>query len=245
MNSKNILGVIGGLGPMSSAYFYELITSHTAVTKDQEHIDMLISSRASTPDRTAYILGDSSNSPLPAMIEEAVRLEHYGATMIVLICNTAHYFIDEIRKSLSVPMPSIVEETVKFLRANGKSMPAILATDGTLKSEAYQKKLSQLGMGYVTPTNDEQKTVMDVIYRYVKRGIPAPPEMLGGVIESLISRGCDSVIAGCTEIPLALKNLGNIAGVVDPMEVLAYKVIKSFNKTPTGFSPEFKNYIND
>lgn len=244
MKTNNVLGVIGGLGPMSSAYFYEFLTSHTSVTKDQEHIDILISSRSSTPDRTAFILGTSNDSPLPAMIEEAKRLENNGATMIVLVCNTAHYFIDEIRNAVNVPVPSIIEETVKFLQANGKKTPAILATDGTLKSEAYQKKLEESGLEYMFPTTDEQKTIMDIIYGYVKRGIPVPDGLLTGIITSLLSRGCDSVIAGCTEISLAVKESGVISSVVDPLEVLAYKVIKEFGKTPVGFSSEFENYIN-
>ena len=62
MENKNLLGIIGGLGPMSSAYFYELITTHTLAQKDQEHIDIILSSRASTPDRTDYILGLSDKN---------------------------------------------------------------------------------------------------------------------------------------------------------------------------------------
>ena len=106
---RKLLGVIGGLGPASSAYFYELVTEHTKAEKDQDHIDMILSSRATTPDRTDYILGRSDVSPLPAMIEDAKSLEEYGATAIVIPCNTAHYFIDEVRKAVSVPMPSIIE----------------------------------------------------------------------------------------------------------------------------------------
>ena len=66
MNEKrSLLGIIGGLGPASSAYFYELITEHTKASCDQDHIDIILSSRATTPDRTDYILGKSDKSPLP------------------------------------------------------------------------------------------------------------------------------------------------------------------------------------
>ena len=63
---RKLLGIIGGLGPMSSAYFYELITEHTLASRDQDHIDIILSSHATTPDRTDYILGRSNESPLPA-----------------------------------------------------------------------------------------------------------------------------------------------------------------------------------
>ena len=56
-NATKLLGILGGLGPMATVYFYEMLTAHTKADTDQEHIDIIISSRATTPDRTAYILG--------------------------------------------------------------------------------------------------------------------------------------------------------------------------------------------
>ena len=77
--NKNItLGILGGLGPMSSAYFYELVTEHTCAECDQDHIDIILSSRASTPDRTAFITGGSNDNPLFAMKEEAMKLISVG-----------------------------------------------------------------------------------------------------------------------------------------------------------------------
>ena len=98
MNKPLKLGILGGLGPMASAYFYEMITEHTKAERDQDHIDILLSSRASTPDRTDYIMGRSDESPLPIMIKDAKYLESCKVSAIVIPCNTAHYFIDEIRR---------------------------------------------------------------------------------------------------------------------------------------------------
>ena len=127
---RKLLGIIGGLGPMSSAYFYELVTEHTEAYSDQDHIDIILSSHATTPDRTDYILSRSDKSPLPAMVEDARSLEIYGASAIVIPCNTAHYFIDEVRRSVSVPMPSIITETVLHIKKCGFKCAAILATEG-------------------------------------------------------------------------------------------------------------------
>ena len=99
-----LLGILGGLGPYASAYFYELITTHTKAERDQDHINIILSSRASTPDRTDFILGNSDDSPLPWMIRDAKALEQFGATAIVIPCNTAHYFIHEVRRAVSVPV---------------------------------------------------------------------------------------------------------------------------------------------
>jgi len=63
------LGILGGLGPAASVYFYQLITRHTEALCDQDHLDIVLISKASIPDRTDYILGKSGESPLPAMTE--------------------------------------------------------------------------------------------------------------------------------------------------------------------------------
>ena len=99
MKDCSLLGILGGLGPMSTFYFCELLTAHTLAKSDADHVDMLISSRASTPDRTAYILGNSLESPLPVMLEEARRLAAAGADLIVIPCNTAHYFYDGLAEA--------------------------------------------------------------------------------------------------------------------------------------------------
>ena len=129
-----LLGILGGLGPMSSVYFYELLTAHTKASSDGDHIDLLISSRASTPDRTAFILGNSSSDPLPVMIEEAKRLERAGADLLVIPCNTAHYFYDGLKESCQIPILNIIEETVAHLYRNKIQKFGLLATAGTVES---------------------------------------------------------------------------------------------------------------
>ena len=98
------LGVIGGLGPLATAYFYELVTNMTDVTCDQDHIEILIHSRPQIPDRTGYIIGKSDKSPLPQMIEVGHSLEREGAQILAIPCITAHYFHEELTKNINVPI---------------------------------------------------------------------------------------------------------------------------------------------
>ena len=146
-----ILGILGGLGPMSTVYFYELLTAHTAVARDQEHIDLLISSRATTPDRTAFILGQSEENPLPAMIEEATRLARAGASLLVIPCNTAHFFYEGVQAAVSIPVLNIIRQNAAFCRHLGLSRVGVLATEGTVASGAYRDALASLGIDYLTP----------------------------------------------------------------------------------------------
>ena len=89
---KQVLGILGGLGPAASCYLYQMLIDHTPATCDQDHIDIVISSRASTPDRTAFIMGKSKDDPFAVMEQDGFSLVHYGATVLAIPCNTAHYF---------------------------------------------------------------------------------------------------------------------------------------------------------
>lgn len=229
---RKLLGIIGGLGPMSSAYFYELITEHTKASRDQEHIDIILSSRASTPDRTDYILGRSAENPLPCMVEDARSLEAYGATAIVIPCNTAHYFIDEVRRSVNVPVPSIIEETALYLKRSGAKKACILATEGTISSGSYQRVLEENGIEWETPDEDGKRALMDIIYGDVKGGVIPPPEKLYAVAEPLFERGCDRAILGCTELSLLKRSLKGDPRFVDSLEVLAYVSILLMGHEP-------------
>ena len=99
-----VLGIMGGLGPAASCYLYQMITDHTPAQKDQDHIDIVISSRASTPDRTAFIVGKSKDDPFDVMEQDGISLVRYGATVLAIACNTAHYFYDRLAAALPVPV---------------------------------------------------------------------------------------------------------------------------------------------
>lgn len=235
---RKLLGIIGGLGPMSSAYFYELVTEHTEASCDQEHIDIILSSRATTPDRTDYILGRSEKSPLPAMVEDARSLEAYGATAIVIPCNTAHYFIDEVRRSVSVPMPSIITETVLHIKKCGFKCAAILATEGTVSSSSYQREFDEHGLSYMLPDERGQALLMELIYCKVKRGIIPTPEELFAVTDPMFASGCDCAILGCTELSLIGKSIDD-ERFVDSLMVLANCSIKLMGRRTIGFPESF------
>lgn len=104
---------------MSSVFFYELLTENTDASCDQEHVDMLLSSRATIPDRTDYILGLSEDNPLPAMLEETKRLTDAGCTTIAMTCNTAHYFYEALQASTEVPILNIGRLAVEEIERHG------------------------------------------------------------------------------------------------------------------------------
>lgn len=217
----NRLGIIGGLGPMATAYFMELVTKMTQADTDQEHIDMIIYSRPSTPDRTKYILGESKESPLPAMIETGKALVEQHATRIAIPCITAHYFHDELEKAIRVPIIHGIAETVQYLSKRGYRSAGIMATDGTVRTGLFTEELRKKNMTAVYPDGTGQAYVMDLIYRNVKAGKPVDMEKFQAVADELHRKGAEVILLGCTELSLIKRDYPLQAGFLDVMEVLA------------------------
>ena len=239
MERSPLLGILGGLGPMSTVYFYEMLTAHTEARCDQEHLNIVISSYAETPDRTDYILGRSSDNPLTAMIENAKKLENFGATVIAIPCNTAHYFYSSLKNEVSVPILNIIEETVRIAAGVGIGKIGILATEGTVQSESYQRVSADFGVACEVPTPEEQAMLMDIIYGDIKQGRRADMDKFNRVAGSLLDRGCEKLILGCTELSLIKKNEGLGYEYLDSLEALAYRTILACGKPPCGFPAYF------
>ncbi len=243
LGSGRTLGVLGGLGPMSSVYFYEMLTAHTLAQRDQDHLNILISSRAETPDRTDFILGRSSDDPLPVMKFEVARLIGAGADIIAIPCNTAHYFYDRISESSGVPVINIVRQTAIFCRRLGVKRAGILATEGTVASGAYSNVFATAGIECIVPDVEEQKIISDIIYSQIKKGQAPDMEAFSRVCDGLVRRGCDRLILGCTELSLLKKNGALSDGLfIDSLEVLAYSAIRMCGKTPVGFGDELMSF---
>lgn len=227
-----LVGVLGGLGPMATVYFYDLVVEMTDAKNDQEHVDMIIMNRASTPDRTAYIIGKSDRSPLDVLIKDAKRLEKAGANFLVLTCNTAHYFYKEISESISIPLLNMIEETVDYAIDQKHKKIGILATTGNIKTELYQNMCRQKGVDFFVLDEEYQNKVMKIIYDDVKAGKKANMKEFDEIIDKVKENGCDCVILGCTELSIIKKdeNLDDNF-FVDSSEVLAMNtIIKSGRK---------------
>lgn len=233
-----LLGILGGLGPMSTVRFYEMLTAHTRAMSDADHIDAVISSRATTPDRTAYILGRSDQNPLPVMIEEARKLVDYGATLLAIPCNTAHFFYDALNAAVSVPILNIIEETVGMLTRMGTRRVGILATEGTVRAGAYHKVCAVHGIEAVSLPQAGQRRLNALIYDTIKCGAQPPAGELERIAAPLLAAGCQRLILGCTELSLIRRTHASDDEIyLDSAEVLALRTILRCNKTPIGFSP--------
>jgi aspartate racemase len=232
---NKILGILGGLGPMSSAYFYKLITMHTHALCDQDHIDIVISSKASTPDRTAFILKKSTNNPFDILEEEAKRLITYGADVIAMPCNTAHFFYERLNKVASVPVLNMVNLTVMRAKELNCKKIGILATDGTICTNTYQDTCMDIKIPFEIPSPAAQKELMNIIYGDIKAGQNANMQIFNSIVHELLKSGCDKIILGCTELSLIEKSNEFENTFIDSLDVLAKAAIIACGKMPQKF----------
>lgn len=223
---NKIVGVLGGLGPKATAYFIDMVVNLTKASCDQEHVDMIICNTSTTPDRTSYILGQSSENPAISLSKDAAKLEKCGADFLVMTCNTAHFFYDEILNNINIPFLNIIEETVLYAKENGHKKIGILATTGNINAQLYQNMCHKHNLDYCILNEPLQKTLMSIIYDDIKAGKQPNMANFNTIVEFLKSENCDGAILGCTELSI-LKNDNNLDGLfyIDSLEVLARKTI--------------------
>ena len=166
---------------------------------------------------------------MPEMLMASRGLEGAGADFLIIPCNTAHYFIEELRSELGIPVLHMIEMTASH---GAREYPdaktvGLIATDGTLRSGIYERFFGEAGMDVLVPTPYLQSRAMDAIYKHIKKGdLETGRKISLDVALDLVGRGADLVICGCTEISLVLKD-GDIAvPVVDPLQVLAEVAVR-------------------
>lgn len=228
---KKTIGILGGMGPMATADLFKKIVDYTAAAKDGEHIHVCIDSNTDIPDRTEAIL-HRGKDPVPEMVGSAVRLECMGADFLLIPCNTAHYFYDKISAMVHIPVLNMIEETAKEVKRQNIDCVGLLATDGTIETGVYDRVLESYGIRVLHPSIPAQKNVMDLIYKGVKAG-NKNIDLSGfyGTMDELMQNGAQTLILGCTELPIAFDMYQIKRKNIDPTSVLARSAIIYANGT--------------
>jgi aspartate racemase len=223
---KKTIGILGGMGPEATAHFFSLIIKNTAAAKDQDHIPVLIYNLPQIPERTPAILGKGP-SPVPLLRKGVRTLAKAGADFIVVPCISAHAFLPDIRRASAVPILSLLEEALVAAKKKkpGLKRAGLLASMGTVRSGLFAKTFAKAGIEIITPTEKDQSKVMEAVFG--KHGVKAgfaegrPRKLVLDVARRLIKRGAEAVIAGCTEIPLLLRDEDIPVPLIEPMRIAA------------------------
>lgn len=217
------LGIIGGMGPEASAYYYTQLIHRTKVRKDQDHFFTIVDSNAKIPDRTQAIVY-GKESPLPELIKAIERMNQVGIDQCFITCLTSHYFYEDLKQHANFKLYNAIEESYHYLMSKGYSKVGLLATTGTLNLKLFHHIYKEIEL--ITPSeNDQIFCVMDAIYN-PEHGIKSGHttglciQQLTDAGNKLIDEGAQAIIGGCTEISMVLDENSFSVNMIDPMLVV-------------------------
>jgi aspartate racemase len=234
------IGILGGMGPEATLDCFGKIIKNTPATKDAGHLRVVMDSNPRIPDRIAAILGDGE-SPVPALIEGCRGLEKAGADFIIIPCVTVHYFLPQIQAGSPLPILSIIDAVAEAIQADfpATNTVGLLATVATVESGLFQKRLTGDKIHTLAPETAQQAKIVAAI-KDIKDTRPSRTQSeitsdLIAAARSLIDRkphGADAIIAGCTEIPLALAQEHLPVPYFDSLTILARAAIRFAGGVP-------------
>lgn len=226
---RTTIGILGGMGPAATVDLYDKIVGHTPAETDQDHIPVVIYADPRVPDRTEALLHDGPD-PVPWLVRGCELLLDMGADFIVIPCNTAHAFLDEVRAKVDADIISMIECAADAIVTDHSQARTVglLATSGTIESGMYQRALQARGLTTIVPDAEMQRHNVMSSIRAVKanRVQSSVTARLAEAAESLAGRGAHVVLAACTEIPVVLRSDDISLPLVDATEVLAIRAVR-------------------
>ncbi len=224
------LGILGGMGPAASAEYVTRLIQQTSASCDQDHIPFVLWNEPKIPDRSTS-LRNGDDRPLPYLLQGIQVLKAIGCDLVVIPCNTAHFWYDELIK-LKVPIVHIVDSVAYALcdaDVNSGTI-GIMGTQATIELGLYQSRLTDWDC--IVPNQEEMDNIVQPAIDLIKAGdMSKAYDMFMIVIDSLIARGAKAVVLGCTEIPLAVnQNRRDGIPLINSIDSLVKVALKEFDK---------------
>ena len=233
--ATSTVGILGGMGPAAGADFARLFVAACAdllrargVTVTDQAFPEHWLAQVPVPDRSAasFAPDTGGHQPLEPMLQAVGKLAALGATTIAVACNTAHIWHAELQHRFpQLEVLHVAREVARTLAARGVREVGLLATEATYSSGLYDQAFAQHGVQCFVPLESEREQLMHGIFKGVKSGnLPLANTVFAAVAQALVKRhGLQTLVLGCTEIPLALTSLPGRGDVnlIDPAQLLA------------------------
>jgi aspartate racemase len=226
MATKEILGVLGGMGPLASAEFAKTIYERTLAEREQDSPIVFMLSDPTFADRTQALLAGADDALLSHLIRALDELRKIGATKIVICCVTIHQLLPRLPPELRARIISLLDVT--FARvAKTPKRHLLISTIGSIKLKIYERhpQWEAVKDRIIVPDEADQKFIHDEIIYQIKKNRDLND--LVPVLESLLLKyDIDSFIVGCTEIHLLAKQFvssqaGGRFTCIDPLTAIA------------------------
>jgi aspartate racemase len=200
-----VIGLLGGMSWESSALYYQLVNQGVRERLGGTHSAECVMWSFDFHRVEALQAADDWSGAAELLGTTAQRLEQAGAELLVLCTNTMHEVADEIGAAITIPLIHIADATADAIRGSGVERVALLGTRYTMERDFYRGRLeSRHGLSVVVPDEPDRSEIHRIIYDELVRGIVADSsrQRYEAIIDSLVERGADGVILGCTEIEL-------------------------------------------
>jgi len=244
-----MIGILGGMGTQAGLDFCNKLAILNRGKIDQEYPLFLLYNKSNIPGRPESIgtqTGNLSNKStnktskikynkvLKSLLQGCKLLEKNKCQFIVIPCNTAHYWFDDLQKKINIPIINMPKEVFKFTKKNCKknSKIGLLATEGTLKTNVYHYFFKK-NFDLIQPSQNLQKKSVNKAIKFVKMGnVRAAEKAIKPAINELVKKKCKKIILGCTELPIAIfafksfKNIKSSKIFLDPNLILAHSAMK-------------------
>ena len=243
-----MIGILGGMGTQAGLDFCNKLAVLNRGKIDQEYPLFLLYNKSNIPGRpesigsqTKNLSNKSSNKTskekynrvLLSLLKGCKLLEKNKCKFIVIPCNTAHYWFDDLQKKINIPIVNMPREVFNFTKkkCKKKSKIGLLATEGTLQTGVY-KKIFARDYQLIEPSHKIQKSSVNKTIKLVKMGnVKSAAKAIKPAINLLVKLKCKKIILGCTELPIAIfafksfKNIKSSKIFLDPNLILAHSAM--------------------
>ena len=229
-----MIGILGGMGTQAGLDFCNKLAKINRGKLDQQYPLFILYNKSDTPKRPENL--KKYFNVLNALVKGCKMLQKNKCKFIVMPCNTAHYWYDDIQKKINIPILSMPKEvflnTKKTCKKNSKI--GLLSTEATLETKVYHKYFDK-DFQLVSPINSLQKTSVNKSIKYVKMGkIKEAEKAIRPAVNYLMKIKCKKIILGCTELPIAIfafksfKKIKQSKIFIDPNLLLANVSMKKY-----------------
>ena len=231
-----MIGILGGMGTQAGLDYCNKLAKLNTGKLDQQYPMFVLYNKSNTPRRPENL--KKYYNVLNALVKGCKMLQINKCKFIVMPCNTAHYWHEDIQKKIKIPLISMPKEVYKHTKKTCKknSKIGILCTEATLKTKVYNQYFDK-DFNLVSPEKLLQKNSVNKSIKLVKMGkIKEAEKVIRPAVNYLIKNQCKKIILGCTELPIAIfayksfKNIKKSKVFIDPNLLLAEVSMKKYKK---------------
>lgn len=227
------IGILGWLWPDTTAKFYLEIVHRLSRENTTQHPPLLIWNTALPKEleRRFLLSWDGIEEYKPYLIEGAHALEAWGAKMIVIPCNSVHVFIEDLRSAVSIPVVSLIEETLRYVKDHNLRNIGLISTSVTSENKLYERLFDIESIPYKSVNALEQKTLNQMIYNIVRWQTTSEDHaLINDIVVSMKKRWAKNILLACTDLQSICSWIYELP-IFDTMTILVKSVVSRLSNS--------------